>query len=320
MKKIVVMHEVSIGDTLLATPVYRAIKEKYPEVKLVCVSSHAGRELLRGNPYIDELLAYQKGDPVLPVIKAIWRADAALILDVQYRNALYSFLAMIPRRIGRGKDFINVKVKDESQVEFEPLKYLRIAAQIGAGTDDLTLYHPQPSPEERSRVDAIVRDSLAGQRFVIIAPYSLAWQKDLQADKYREIIHRLQERGIAVVMIGGKNNRADIEREFPMAINMAGETNLRESAELISRAALQICGCTAMLHVCSSVGTPAVAVYGPTVPEEWAPRRNCTTITKRLPCSPCYHLPGPRCEDNKCIKDITVDEVWAEVARTLQLG
>ena len=64
MKKICVMHRASIGDTLLATPVYRAIKTVYPDTKLVVVTSHLGDELLQGNPYIDKLIPYENAKSI----------------------------------------------------------------------------------------------------------------------------------------------------------------------------------------------------------------------------------------------------------------
>ncbi len=50
------MHQASIGDTLMVTPVYRALKECYPDCRQVVVTGHAGYELLRDNPHIDTLL------------------------------------------------------------------------------------------------------------------------------------------------------------------------------------------------------------------------------------------------------------------------
>ena len=319
MKKICVMHRASIGDTLLATPAYRAIKTVYPNAKLVVITSRLGNELLYGNPYIDKLVAYEKGDSVISVLREIWRADVALIFAHHYRNALYAFLALIPKRIGRGKDFINCRLSDKNELKYEPLKYLNITQQIGVNTSDLSLHRPMPSEDEQKRVRQLIdnfRDN-PEQKVVIIVPYSLASKKDWAAENYRKIIHRLKGKEILPVVLGGKDNREQIANEFPEAINMAGETNLRESAELIALADLQLCGCTAMLHVCSTTDTPVIAMYGPTDPEQWAPRGNCTVISHKFSCSPCYNNGSKPCDDNKCIQAITVDEVWKEMEKYL---
>ena len=308
------MHRASIGDTLLATPVYRAIKECYPAVYTVAITSYTGYELLKGNPYIDELIPYDKGDSVFAIIRRIWRSDVALILDHHYRNALYAFLAMIPKRIGRGKDFINVPVKDEFLTEFEPLKYIHIAEQVGIMTPDLSLTKPVATMAEKRHVQQICREiNKDNRKMILLVPYSLSKIKDWEPEKYREIIKRLQDRGCVVVVIGGQDQQVKIAEEYPMVVNLAGRTNLRETTELIARADLQICGCTAMLHVCSTTDTPAIAIYGPTTPSQWAPKKNCTVITHSYACSPCYNVGDKNCRDNKCIQDIGVDEVWGKI-------
>ncbi|MBR1397494.1 MAG: glycosyltransferase family 9 protein [Selenomonadaceae bacterium] len=319
MKKICIMHQASIGDTLMATPVYRAIKECYLECKTVVVTSHVGYELLYGNPHIDTLLPYKKGDDVLTIIKNIWRSEAAVIFDYHYRNAFYAFLALIPKRIGYGKDFINVRMQDEPLEMFEPLKYLSVVKQLGIHTEDLTLTRPYVSKQEKERVISIC-DSIRkpSQKLILIVPFSMSSIKDWEPVKYREIIRRLKELDCVVAMTGGVEQIELINKEFPDVVNFAGKLNLRESAELIAQADLQICGCTAMLHVCSTTDTPSVAIYGPTIPEQWAPRKNCKVITHRIECSPCYNIPGkPPCTNNRCIKEIEVDEVWNAVQQVI---
>ena len=319
MKKICIMHQASIGDTLLASPVYRAVKENFPDAEVIAVTSPVGAELFRDNPYIDTLVEYKKGGAVLPVIKKIWRADAAVILDYHYRNALFAFLAVIPKRIGRGKDFINCKVEELPAETFEPKKYLSLLEPFGIFSEDFSLTKIFPTDEEKKHVaellDAIKKPE---QKLVVVVPYSLSPLKDWQSENYREIIRRIEVAGHVAVIIGGKNESELIRRNFAGVKSFAGKTNLRESAEIISRADLQISGCTSMLHVCSTTSTPAVAIYGPTIPAQWAPKKNCTVISKNFPCSPCYNVAGkPPCADNKCIKEISVDEVWAVVKNFL---
>lgn len=310
------MHQASIGDTLMVTPVYRAVKECYPECRTIVVSSHAGCELMLGNPHIDTLLAYRKGDSFLPIIKNIWRSEAAVIFDYHYRNALYAMLAMIPKRIGYGKDLINVRLKDEPLEMFEPLKYLAAVEPLGIHTDDLRLTRPLTTPEDREHVDELIRS--IGKSIAIIVPFSLSPIKDWSTEKYRELIRRFRSKNFAPTILGSKDQFDRAREEFPEAINLCGITNLRESAELISRAEIYVSGCTSMLHVCSTTETPAVAIYGPTLPEQWAPRSNCTVITRRLDCSPCYNLNRPPCTRNRqCLQDISVDEVWDAVEQRM---
>jgi len=321
VKKICFMHQASIGDTLLVTPVYRAVKECYPDCQQVVVTGYAGFELLYGNPYIDTLLRYKKGDDVLPIIENIWRADVAVIFDYHYRNALYSFLALIPKRIGYGKEFINVRLRDEPLEMFEPLKYLAAVKQLGIHTDDLTLTRPVTTEPEKIRVAKILSEiKTPAQKLILLVPFSLDTIKDWEPEKYREIISRIKKAGHAAAVLGGKAEFERAEQEFPDAVNLAGKLNLRESTELVALADLQISGCTSMLHICSTTATPSIAIYGPSDPRQWAPRKNCTVISHRLPCSPCHNIEGkPRCQNNICIKNISVEEVWSVAEKILRI-
>ena len=297
---------------LMVTPTYRAVKECYPDCRTVVVTSHAGYEMMFGNPYIDDLIAYRKGDPILPVLKSIWRSEVAVIFDYHYRNALYAMLALIPKRMGYGKDLINIHLEDEPLELFEPLKYLAAVAPLGIHTDDPTPTRPIATVDDKAHVDEIIRSICPrGEKLVIIVPYSLSTIKDWQPSSYRELIRRLQSKGCTTAILGSKDQFERASKDFPEAINLCGSTNIRESAEVISRARLYISGCTSMLHVCSTTETPSIAIYGPTLAEQWVPRKNCTLIDHKFPCSPCYNLIDEPCTDNKCLKSITVDEVFS---------
>ena len=321
MKKICVMHQASIGDTLLATPVYRAAKECYPECELVAVTSHTGYELLYGNPYIDSLIPYEKGDSAWRVLKAIWRADAAIILDFHYRNALYAFLAMIPKRIGLGKDFVNIHVTDLPLRIYEPYKYLNVAAHAGVSTDCIDLTRPMATDSEIKHVRQICAEIRADekQKLILLAPYSLKNIKNWAPSNYAALSARLKKAGHITAVLGGPERREQAANDFPQEINLAGRTNLRETAALIAEADLLVCGCTSVLHICATTATPSLAIYGPTLPAQWAPKHNCTVLTHNLPCSPCHSADQNPCQkDNICIKGISVDEVWENVLRILK--
>ncbi len=321
MKKICFMHRASIGDMLLVTPIYRAVKESFPSVETVLVTSKTGYEMLYGNPYIDVLISYEKGDNFFPVIKKIWRADAAIIFDFAYRNALAAFLALIPKRIGGGKDFINIRIPEIS--EFSPsYSHARLLKPLGIEVKNLDLVRPVVTPEEKVHVREIYSE-ITGEdkKLIILAPYSLSYIKDWPTEKYREIIRRFNETGkYSVAVLGGKNQKKMVEESFPGGHNLAGRLNLRESAEIISLAALHISGCTSMLHFCASTDTPSLAIYGSTDSDYWAPKKNCTVINHKFPCSPCYNIPGKiPCEGiPKCLDDISVDEVFDMAKKILE--
>ena len=55
-RKILVVVIEPLGDVLMSTPVFRALKSKYPATYLSVLISSAGREIIANNPYIDEVI------------------------------------------------------------------------------------------------------------------------------------------------------------------------------------------------------------------------------------------------------------------------
>lgn len=326
IKKIFVAQRASLGDTLLSTPTLRAIKETYPDSKTIFLASPAAKDLLDGHPLVDELLVYEKGDSVFPIIKKIWRSDFALILDVSYRSSLFAWLAGIPIRVGRGskKSFfltrqLNFPLNIDERYEAE--NTLDVARFLGINTANFELTISPVQDEEKSNVRKLLSTAgidLKNDKIVVIAPYSLDDLKDWPPENYQKIIVFLNQHGYKTIIVSGKENRNKAEC-FLGAYNFAGDTTIRETVYLIQLAKLVICGCTSVLHFAATTNTPTLAIYGPSTPVRWAPRARCAAISKFLKCSPCHNT-GRVCPDYKnCIRLITPLEVINETAKILNI-
>lgn len=79
-----------LGDVIISTGFLKAIREEFPQSKIAFLVSPKTADLVR-LPFIDELVIYKKGMPMLPVIKQIWRYDIAFYLDFKYRSTLLLF-------------------------------------------------------------------------------------------------------------------------------------------------------------------------------------------------------------------------------------
>jgi lipopolysaccharide heptosyltransferase II len=323
MKKIFVAHRASLGDTLLATPTLRAIKETYPDCKVVHLCSPSAKDILEGHPYIDKLLTYKKGDNIFPIIKAIWRADLALILDYHYRSSLFAWLAGIPVRIGRGnkeKSFLTQQVtNDVSEEIYQAAQTMRVAQAAGIETKNFQLEMAPCGDQEKNKVHSLLEQNgidAMRDKIMVIAPYSLEDIKDWPQAYYQQLMDYYVRRDVKILVVGGPEYYQRAEK-FVGAINLVGKTTIRETTYLLSRAALVVCGCTSVLHFAATTRTPSVAIYGPTSPNAWAPRENCHVISHNLSCSPCYHT-GRICTDNKrCISEIQPAEVWEVINKLL---
>jgi lipopolysaccharide heptosyltransferase II len=139
------------------------------------------------------------------------------------------------------------------------------------------------------------------------------------------IDHLIREDDVNVIFTGASNDLPLIEevlrhtRERP--INMAGKTNLTQLAALLQRADLLITGDSGPMHIAEAVGTPLIAIHGPTNPLLSGPISPSATILRSdIWCSPCYNAKGPadcRFYTTQCMKNITPTQVFEVVHQKL---
>jgi 3-deoxy-D-manno-octulosonic-acid transferase/heptosyltransferase-1 len=136
---------------------------------------------------------------------------------------------------------------------------------------------------------------------------SARWKTKLW-DKFAELIRRLpRER---VVLTGSAAERDQVEKIAQGCQNVAGQTDLFELGELYRRCAVVITNDSGPMHLAAAVGTPVVAIFGPTDPALTGPYgKQHVVIRSGIPCSPCmkgecFH--APRME---CMQLISVEQV-----------
>jgi heptosyltransferase-2 len=170
--------------------------------------------------------------------------------------------------------------------------------------------------------DAAVDSWLAAHRvpprFLALAPGSIWGTK--RWPYYRELISRLDQ---PVVIVGGTDDaplaESVAENSAGSAISAAGALSLRQAAALIRRASLLVTNDSAPLHLATAVGTPIVALFGPTVPEfGFGPRRagDLTLGRADLPCRPCSKHGPPTCPlgHHRCMRELSVESVMQAIA------
>ena len=140
--------------------------------------------------------------------------------------------------------------------------------------------------------------------------------------KIAELSDRLIERyGAHIIFTGGTDDTPATEEIVTLmrhtAVNAAGKTTLKELACLLKHAKLMITTDSGPMHIAAAMGTPVVALFGPTAPWRTGPYTdNALTVSAHLPCSPCFKR---RCDrGNTCMQGISVAAVLAAV--DIQMG
>ena len=106
------------------------------------------------------------------------------------------------------------------------------------------------------------------------------------------------------------------------AFNLAGKTSLTQLAALLQRADIMISGDSGPMHIAAAVGTPLIAIHGPTDPAHSGPVSPSATILRSgIWCSPCYTVKAPadcRFYTTQCMKNITPARVFEVVEAKLR--
>jgi len=132
----------------------------------------------------------------------------------------------------------------------------------------------------------------------------------------------VRTRGAALVLTGSSADREAarlLRQALPASAPVAdltGEGDLLTLAAVLSRLSLFVTPDTGPMHLAAVVGTPLVAVFGPSSPDRWGPlARACRIVRIDLPCSPCNRIRNPpaRCQGHTpdCLEGITAAQVIA---------
>ncbi len=173
---------------------------------------------------------------------------------------------------------------------------------------------------ERARADA--RRILAGVGRPLVGMHVSGGRpiKQWDLERFTDVADRLiTGAGATVVLTGSTADRPLVEivqRRLSPArvIDLAGEANLLAVAAIFEQLDLLVTGDTGPMHLAAAVGTPIVAVFGPSDPARYAPRGPHDRIVRiDLPCSPCnrIRLPPERCVGHTpdCLAFVSTDLV-----------
>jgi ADP-heptose:LPS heptosyltransferase len=149
--------------------------------------------------------------------------------------------------------------------------------------------------------------------------------------RFREIAERLvRDREVAIVLTGAEGDRAQVDvvrGGLPAArvLDLTGSVSLLTVAAVLERLDLFVTGDTGPMHLAHAVGTPIVAIFGPSDPARYAPRGLRDRIVRvDLACSPCNRIrvPPARCTGHTpdCLAGVDVASVMAAIDDVLGEG
>jgi len=205
--------------------------------------------------------------------------------------------------------------------------YLHLVAALGLAIEDRLPTLAPTSQAERQAAQLWNSQGLGCEDRVIgICPgaaYGPA--KRWWPERFAALADRLiASSGLRVVFFGSPYEVPLVQHSYSQmtqqAVSLAGQDRLDSFMALAARCAVMITNDSGSMHIANAVGTPVVAIFGPTDPDRTAPPAAPATVLHRdLACSPCFRTTCPYA-DHPCMRFIGVDDVYQAVLDILGLG
>ena len=332
-----------LGDSVMATPVVRALRRAYPDAQLTVLTRAPLQTIWAGLDGVDRVKLMDRkgahqGFGGLMRLAGELRAekyDAGLLLVESFSSAFLLRAAGIPNRLGYSAEgrslFLSPSVKNplprSRHWVVEGLDLLRRGWGLDPFREPARLEFPR-TPLAEKEVDRLLK--LAGSPqgpWVAFAPgatYGPTKRWPL-ANWIALADTMLRYSKVHLALVGSREEAESSEAILRglapslkgRAKNFAGKTSLLGLGALLGRCRTLVTNDTGPMHVSAGVGTTVVAVFGSTSPPWTRPLgTGHRVIYKRVPCSPCYLKQCPI--DLRCLTGIRPEDAWRELQPLLK--
>ncbi|MCU7493679.1 MAG: glycosyltransferase family 9 protein [Ignavibacteria bacterium] len=323
-ENILIIRLSSLGDILLTTPLLRSLKRLYPEKKIDFLIRNEYADILKFNPYVNDVLLYKRDDNKA-LFKLLKEKKYDAVIDLQNnlrsRKVVKALQAPAFRFEKRSFDkFLLVKFKI-NRLKNLPQIPVRYAFSIpGFELDDkgLDLFLPEN----------VSLDLKAQDNYVALCPGSRHFTKMWPPEYFTALGKLLKNEGFNVVLLGGRSDREICRRlseTIPGSLDMSNDDDLFQTAALMKQCRMVVCNDSGLMHIACAAGAPVLAIFGSTVKEfGFTPYKNKNLILENnsLSCRPCSHIGREKCPLGhfKCMLEITPEAVLDNVKRILDLS
>lgn len=334
-----------LGDAVMALPAIADVRRAFPSARVMVAARRSVADVFRLAPAVDEVATLQWDG-------RWWRrgrlaADAALLQDLGADVAVLlpnSFAAAwlvkrsaIPARWGYDSDMrrplLSRAVRRPKGSMHQGAYYQHLTSMLGIERGPL-----EPNLTIPDRATAAAHALLhsrgwdAVSPLVVLAPgaaYGAAkrWIPDYVAQLAADLVRR---RDVACVLVGSSSDTtttreimAGIDRSVASrVVDVTGQTTLEVLAAVLRLGQVCVSNDSGAMHLAAAVGTPLVAIFGPTNERETAPLTrpdgSAQVLTHPVWCRPCMLRECPI--DHRCMTGITPERVVASVERLMATG
>jgi lipopolysaccharide heptosyltransferase II len=308
----------SIGDILLTTPLLRAIRRSHPGARLTVLTKREFVPLLSHNPNVHRVIGLPPGGSLRRLAVEL-RADGYThLLDLHDNLRSRALRLLVP---GRWRTYPKHRLARWLLIHRKRNRYRDrrpVPERYFSAAQDLHVVPDGQPPEFFVGAEAteqvaewLAAAGLDSGPIVALAPGAAHATKRWPLEHWRSLVSAVAKEGLAVVLVGGPDDAAlgeALSGGRARVWNAAGVFGLQATGALLKRARALVSGDTGVMHMATGVGTPVVALFGPTVEAfGFFPYASRSTVLELpLPCRPCSAQGGPRCPlgHHRCLVDL----------------
>lgn len=353
IQRILVVRVDLLGDTVLSLPAVRVLARAYPHAAIDLLVQPSSAALVAAQPGVRRVIAYnphvwrtprawlrprtwREGRAQFRVLRAE-RYDLAISISGDI-GSIVTRLSGARRRVGFAGEAYPYFLTDgvagaRYTAQRHEVEYVLALARAAGGSVLAADRQPRlcVSPVARAEVAALLRAArgriaASGPVVTLHAGARNGQAKRWPSAHFAALADRLvRELDALVVLTGAPADEqlaaAVASRARVRVCNLAGQTSLPQLAALLAASDVVVSGDSGPMHIACAVGTPVVALHGPTDPQLSGPiMPGAVVLRLRLWCSPCYDASATaecRFHNPVCMKDLAPSIVFGAVRRLL---
>ncbi len=352
INKILLIKLDHIGDLILTVPALKAVRKRYPNAQIDVMVNPKSQAVIRELSEIDHIYLYdsrdfdrddhidqqglgcnintihkircEKYDICIGLREDLSNIPIQLMCGAK-KNVSFSTNTQFAGYLDESVE--NDETKHAAKIHFDLLKKLDVempkmlVPEIPISEEDRLWAERFLTEHEQGAVSARIGLSIGGGWFLNWWPIE---NFVCLAGKMKHAYPDAE-----IILVGG-NAEKKLEEIFQkMAdfdyISAVGKADIGQMFALYEKMDLVVSNDGGPMHMATAAKTPVIALFGPSPYQRFGPLgADNTIITKKYPCSPCPQFvkgQAPHCQDNQCMKAITVDEVYqAVVAKMERIG
>jgi ADP-heptose:LPS heptosyltransferase len=329
---LIVRQQNQMGDMVCATPIFRALRETFPDAEIGLITAPVNVEVVRHNPHLDRVFTFEQ---------RMWRQPRCLLRFLRrirgFKPELTFVLASVsfsvtsaglglasgarwvvgadsePFGLNLSRHAFSLEMPSSVKVTGNAIEHgLAPLRAIGISTDDISTV-VRPSSEELAAAEQIVRDLGLSPGFWAIHPGAGKKQNIWPAAGFAQVARWALEQGATVLLLHGPADQDALREleelladEMGCGVLTAPASPVGVGAALLHAADRFLCNDTGVMHIAGALGVPTVALFGPTEPGLWKPPVDSVVAV----CSPgqTADLRGP---EYGWLENIDPETVWS---------